>query len=130
MALSASRIAPRSTTQGTPVKSCSSTRAGRKLISMAFFAASHLATYSMSLALTVLSSSNRSMFFEQDSNGIWDAGQAGNAFLFERFETEYAIFAIAHTENGRGAEGVLIFHVVNFSLAYDQGPRMNANEHG
>ena len=36
MARRASRMAARSTTQGTPVKSCSRTRAGRKLISLAW----------------------------------------------------------------------------------------------
>src|SRR3546814_5359739 len=44
----ASRIAARSTTQGTPVKSCSTTRAGMKAISVSGSAfGSHLATASM-----------------------------------------------------------------------------------
>ena len=55
----ASRMAARSTTAGTPVKSCISTRAGRKLISLTdlppFFSQS--AKAAMSVFLTVLPSS-------------------------------------------------------------------------
>ncbi len=60
--LRASRMAARSTTQGTPVKSCKTTRAGRKLISHASALVSHFATYSMSERLTVAPSSKRSRF--------------------------------------------------------------------
>ena len=49
----ASRIAARSTTQGTPVKSCSTTRAGMKAISVSgSFFASQFATASISFAVT------------------------------------------------------------------------------
>jgi hypothetical protein len=49
----ASRIAARSTTAGTPVKSCMSTRAGVKAISLDGSAlASHVASASMSSAVT------------------------------------------------------------------------------
>ena len=55
----ASRMAARSTTAGTPVKSCISTRAGRKLISLTdlppFFSQS--AKAAMSVFLTVVPSS-------------------------------------------------------------------------
>ncbi len=57
------RIAARSTTAGTPVKSCISTRAGRKAIScssLRFF--SHFANASMSAFFTVRPSSLRSRF--------------------------------------------------------------------
>src|ERR1041384_6322199 len=59
----ASRIAARSTTQGTPVKSCSSTRDGMKEISFSTFAvAFHSATARISLAFTNAPSSRRSRF--------------------------------------------------------------------
>ena len=61
MAASASRMAARSTTQGTPVKSCSSTRAGMKLISLTP-APSPLATATTSGGETRLPSSLRSRF--------------------------------------------------------------------
>ena len=54
----ASRMAARSTTQGTPVKSCSTTRAGMKAISVSGSAlASHLAIASISFAVTLTPSS-------------------------------------------------------------------------
>ena len=64
MAASASRMAARSTTQGTPVKSCNSTRAGMKLISFGSVPADAAprATYSMSAAETRRPSSWRSRF--------------------------------------------------------------------
>ncbi len=59
----ASRIAARSTTAGTPVKSCISTRAGRYWISVSGSACgSQLAIASMSARLTVTPSSKRSRF--------------------------------------------------------------------
>ena len=59
----ASRMAARSTTQGTPVKSCSTTRAGVKAISVSgSFFASQVATASISLAVTLAPSSLRSRF--------------------------------------------------------------------
>ena len=59
----ASRIAARSTTQGTPVKSCSRTRAGMKEISFSDAAvAFHCATARMSSAFTNALSSRRSRF--------------------------------------------------------------------
>ena len=61
MAARASRMAARSTTQGTPVKSWSSTRAGMKLISLAL-APSPRATVSMSAAVTRRPSSLRRRF--------------------------------------------------------------------
>ncbi len=54
----ASRIAARSTTAGTPVRSCISTRAGRKAISRSDdFLSSQPTTARMSSAVTVLPSS-------------------------------------------------------------------------
>ncbi len=59
----ASRIAARSTTAGTPVKSCISTRAGWKGISIeGSAAASQEAIASTSAAVTELPSSSRSTF--------------------------------------------------------------------
>ena len=59
----ASRIAARSTTHGTPVKSCSSTRAGMNEISFSTFAvAFHSASALMSSAFTNALSSRRSRF--------------------------------------------------------------------
>ena len=59
----ASRIAARSTTAGTPVKSCISTRAGMKAISSAgAFFGSQRASFSISTARTVRPSSRRSRF--------------------------------------------------------------------
>ena len=59
----ASRIAARSTTAGTPVKSCSSTRAGVKAISFSMSVAwSQLASAWMSPGLTEAPSSWRSRF--------------------------------------------------------------------
>ncbi len=61
--LIASRIAARSTTQGTPVKSCSTTRAGMKAISVSDgLRWSQVATASISFAVTVLPSSWRRRF--------------------------------------------------------------------
>ena len=62
-ATNASRMAARSTTEGTPVKSCRITRAGRKAISTSGTAAgSQLATAAMWSRETLLSSSWRSRF--------------------------------------------------------------------
>ena len=59
----ASRIAARSTTAGTPVKSCSRTRAGVNEISRLGSAfATQVATASTSSAVTVSPSSRRSAF--------------------------------------------------------------------
>ena len=59
----ASRMAARSTTHGTPVKSCRSTRLGVNAISREGSAlASHLASAAMSSALTTRPSSVRSKF--------------------------------------------------------------------
>ena len=59
----ASRIAARSTMAGTPVKSCSSTRAGVKAISRGGIArGSQRASASMSSAVTETPSSVRSRF--------------------------------------------------------------------
>ncbi|MBF8258069.1 MAG: hypothetical protein HW377_443 [Actinobacteria bacterium] len=59
----ASRMAARSTSAGTPVKSCSSTRAGRKAISRSdVFRGDHRARALMSSARTVAPSSHRSRF--------------------------------------------------------------------
>ena len=59
----ASRIAARSTTTGTPVKSCMMTRAGVNAISWLGAAlASHLSSASMSARVTFTPSSNRSRF--------------------------------------------------------------------
>ena len=56
----ASRIAARSTTQGTPVKSCSTTRAGMKAISVSgSFFASQVATASMCSLPTVMPPSSQ-----------------------------------------------------------------------
>ncbi len=58
-----SRIAARSTTHGTPVKSCSSTRAGMKEISFSAVAPGvHPASARMSSAFTNAPSSRRSRF--------------------------------------------------------------------
>ena len=58
-----SRIAARSTTAGTPVKSCSSTRAGMNAISRsAPLLTSHAASVATSSVLTKASSSRRSRF--------------------------------------------------------------------
>src|ERR1022692_663826 len=66
IAARASRMAARSTTQGTPVKSCSSTRAGMKLISLPLEPSAEgspaPATYSTSAAETRRPSSNRRRF--------------------------------------------------------------------
>ncbi len=60
----ASRMAARSTTAGTPVKSCISTRAGRNAISTSAlpFSASQPTVASMSALRTERSSSKRSRF--------------------------------------------------------------------
>ena len=59
----ASRIAAKSTTAGTPVKSCIRTRAGWKGISTDGFAlASQVAIASTSSAVTAVPSSSRSVF--------------------------------------------------------------------
>ena len=59
----ASRMAARSTTAGTPVKSCISTRAGRNAISRSeVLDLSHCATARMSSLVTVRPSSLRSRF--------------------------------------------------------------------
>ena len=59
----ASRMAARSTTAGTPVKSCISTRAGRKAISRSDdLVFSHSATALMSSLVTVRPSSLRNRF--------------------------------------------------------------------
>jgi hypothetical protein len=69
---SASRIAARSTTQGTPVKSCSSVRAGVNWISFVGTAfGSQFASASMSAALTATPSSVRSRF---SSRILWLKG--------------------------------------------------------
>ncbi len=63
MAASASRMAARSTTAGTPVKSCSSTRAGWKEISVSGVAfGSHASIFSTCSRFTTRPSSWRSRF--------------------------------------------------------------------
>ena len=64
-----SRIAARSTTQGTPVKSCSRTRAGMNEISFSpVLFGDHDASASMSAALTNPASSRRSRFSSNTFN--------------------------------------------------------------
>ena len=104
----ASRIAARSTTAGTPVKSCISTRAGRKAIS-----SSVLPRLSEPLgdAFDVLARDRTAVLvaqqiFEQDFERIGQLGNAFEAVLLGRLEAEIAIGLVADLQRLATLEGV------------------------
>ena len=111
MSRSASRMAARSTTQGTPVKSWSSTRAGLKLISCAGAPIFHAATYSMSPGLTVAPFSVAQQIFEQDLDGIRDAGEVGAALL-QRFEREVPVLTASDGQGRSSTKAIGLWHLV------------------
>jgi hypothetical protein len=74
-----SRMAARSTTHGTPVKSCSRTRAGMNEISFSpMVFGDHDASASMSPALTNPASSRRSRFSRRIFSEYGSVATAGN----------------------------------------------------
>ena len=84
-----SRMAARSTTAGTPVKSCSSTRAGVKAISFCRFdATSQLASASMSSAIDEPLVLAPQQVLEQDFQRIREPGDPGETRPFERRKAE------------------------------------------
>ena len=102
----ASRIAARSTTAGTPVKSCSSTRLGMNAISFdGSLLPSHGASARMSSALTVLPSSRRSRFSSRmrSENGRCLMAQP---CAFQRGEAINFKLAATDLEDGPTAEAV------------------------
>ena len=103
----ASRIAARSTTQGTPVKSCISTRAGRYWISRSELRSfCQSASAWMSSTVTVLPSSKRSRF--SSSTFIENGRRDDVAELLGRLvERVIGVGLAADVERGAGAERVL-----------------------
>src|ERR1039457_5306911 len=105
MAASASRMAARSTTHGTPVKSCNSTRAGMKLISLA--AADPLAPRA---AYSILGGGERGAppsggrIFQQDFDGEGQAGDVADAFFFKAAQAKDAVIGVAGAQVGRRSE--------------------------
>ncbi len=102
----ASRIAARSTTAGTPVKSWSRTRLGRKAISRLGIAlGSHSARPRMSSFVTVTSSSLRSRFSRRilSENG---RRARSTPCVGEGFEAMVAVGLIANLEGGQGVEAI------------------------
>ena len=107
----ASRMAARSTTAGTPVKSCISTRAGRKAISRSevlFFSQS--ATARMSSALTVCPSSCRKRFSSKHLQRKGQARDAGEPVLLGRRQAEINVGLSADGEFFSGFETVEARH--------------------
>ncbi len=93
-----SRIAARSTTQGTPVKSCSRTRAGMKEISFSpIVFGDHDASASMSACLTKPASSRRSRFSSRIFNEYGSVVTPGNSLR----ECRQAVEADAVGANGK-----------------------------
>jgi hypothetical protein len=105
----ASRIAARSTTAGTPVKSCMSTRAGVNAISFDGSAfASQVASASMSAASTDPLPSGAQEVLEQDLQRERQAGDV--EARLQRVEAEDLVGLIAHPEVRAGVEGVGMGH--------------------
>ena len=101
----ASRIAARSTTAGTPVKSCMTTRAGVNAISLEGAAVgSHAASASMSAAVDRSVALRAQQVLEQDLQRERQARdvEAGR----ERVETEDVDRAVADREPAAGIEAV------------------------
>ena len=98
----ASRIAARSTTAGTPVKSCISTRAGRKAISCSVLPrlSSQAATASMSSFVTVRPSSLRSRFSSRTFIENGSCEMPASPFFSAAFSEEILV--------GLGADGELL----------------------
>ena len=93
----ASRIAARSTTAGTPVKSWSRTREGVKAISVeGSAAASHPASAATSLAVTSIPSSWRSRFSRRIFSGEGQAAQVES--IGEPIEPEDLVLRAADLE--------------------------------
>ena len=102
----ASRIAARSTTAGTPVKSCISTRAGMKAISSSgTFAGSQRASFSTSAAVTVAAVFAPQQVLEQDLEGVGQAGDRQAAPL-QGVEAEDLEAPAGRGEGGAAAEAV------------------------
>ena len=107
----ASRMAARSTTAGTPVKSCSSTRLVRNAISFsALPSRPTCASASMSARFTNASSSFRSRFSSRilrlkGSSAALTAGR-----LLERVEAEDGVRLAVDGQRRAAAEGVLACH--------------------
>ena len=103
----ASRIAARSTTAGTPVKSCISTRAGRKAISLTdlppFFSQS--AKAAMSVVLTVRAVLVAQQVFEQHPQREGQAGEVAD-LLLDRLEAEIGVAPAADLQRLAGLEAV------------------------
>ena len=102
----ASRIAARSTTAGTPVKSWSKTRLGRKAISREGIAlGSQAARPRMSSAVTVVPSSLRSRFSSRifSENGSRAGSSAGGLQGVEPVDLEGVVVDL---DRGEGVEGV------------------------
>ena len=103
-------MAARSTTQGTPVKSCSRTRAGMKEISFASGVAAHhvLDIGCLHLAAVLLAK----QILQQNAVRNGQARDVRQALFFERCKTEISVFSTAHLQSGFGTEAVLAHGVV------------------
>ena len=103
----ASRMAARSTTAGTPVKSCISTRAGLKAISRSLFrSASHSAMPRMSSAVTVRPSSWRSRFSSSTLSEKGKQPDIGEAVRLRLLQAEIVIAALADFQRAPAIEAV------------------------
>src|SRR5262252_5210388 len=99
-----SRIAARSTTHGTPVKSCSSTRAGMKEISRdVLLLTSHFASASMSACLT-------KQVLEQDLQRKREARNAREAAMLECQQAVHVDGTAAGRQRAARSEAVHIRH--------------------
>ena len=104
MAASASRMAARSTTQGTPVKSCNSTRAGMKLISLATDpprAARDIFDIGGGHAAAVFLAQQ---VFQQDFGRERQARNVADALFFKAAQAKDAVIGITGAQRGRGSE--------------------------
>ena len=104
----ASRMAARSTTAGTPVKSCSSTRLGVKAISLSGFdLLFHAASARTSRLGHVAAVFGAQQVLEQDAQR---EGQmlGGDALLVERVEPVDFVFLAADGQGGAAVEAVHI----------------------
>ena len=102
-----SRMAARSTTAGTPVKSCSSTRAGANEISFcAALFRSHRASASMSAAFDEAAVLVAQQVLEQDLHRERQGGNLGKSRGLERRQAVNLEGAAADVEGGPGTEAV------------------------
>ncbi len=103
---------------GTPVKSCSSTRAGMKLISLAFAPAPR-ATYSTSAADHLAPVFLPQQVFEQNLGGKGQAGDVADPGFLQSRQPEDLVLSLTNAQRRRGAKRIFAGHS-QFSFCHSQ----------